>query len=61
MDIPNATKVIAVTASLRPMRQPNMEARSPMIAVNTPIKTKDTMKHNHPPQIVGGGTKAKMS
>ena len=56
--VPKATKVMAVTASLRPMRQPKMLAKSPMRAVRRPMNTRPTMNVNQPPQILGGGTKA---
>ena len=59
--VPKATNVMAVTASLSVMRQPNMLARSPIIAVRTARNTSATKKQSQPPQIPGGGTKAKMS
>ena len=59
-DVPKATKVMAVTLSLRPTRQPNMAARSPTMAVRAPIIPRDTKKQGHPPPIPAGGIKAKM-
>mmetsp|Transcript_44107 Transcript_44107/g.117034 ORF Transcript_44107/g.117034 Transcript_44107/m.117034 type:complete len:331 (-) Transcript_44107:940-1932(-) len=55
-DVPMATTVIAVMESSQCSAQPNMLAKSPMIAVRPPISTKDTMKHNIPSQRLGGGT-----
>ena len=60
-EVPKATKLIAVMASLRPTQQPNCEAMSPMTAVKTPIMAMDTTKHAHPPQISVGGMEAKAS
>ena len=48
-DVPNATRVMAVTESLRPMTQPNIDARSPIMAVTAPMKMSATLKHTHPP------------
>jgi hypothetical protein len=48
--VPNATKLIAVTESLRPMVQPKWLARSPVAAVQRPMKAIDTIKHAHPPK-----------
>ena len=50
MEVPRATKVMAVTGSFRPIRQPKMEARSPMIAVSKPMTASDTMKAGQPPK-----------
>ena len=60
-EVPRATKVMAVTLSLSPTRQPKMEARSPTIAVRTVISASAEMKASQPPQIWAGGTKAKRS
>jgi hypothetical protein len=38
-----------------------MEAASPTIAVSIPIMDKEQKKHNHPPQMCGGGTKANIT
>lgn len=50
--MPIATRVIAVTESLIPSVQPNNAAKSPIIAVNIPIKIIETIKHNHPKKII---------
>ena len=55
---PKATKVIAVTGSFRPTRQPKIPAKSPTNIVKRPIIPKDTKKANHPFHIPGGGMKA---
>lgn len=55
-DVPSATKVMAVTVSSSPTKQPKMEAKSPMKAVRIPITAKDTKNVNQPPQILTGGT-----
>ena len=57
-DVPKATKVMAVTVSSSPTKQPKMEAISPMMAVRIPITPNDTKKDNQPPQILAGGTNA---
>uniref|UniRef100_A0A1I8HB95 C2H2-type domain-containing protein n=1 Tax=Macrostomum lignano TaxID=282301 RepID=A0A1I8HB95_9PLAT len=57
-EVPIATKVMAVTASFRPMKQPNKEARSITRAVRRPMKARATRKQSQPPQIDGGGTAA---
>mmetsp|Transcript_3628 Transcript_3628/g.7353 ORF Transcript_3628/g.7353 Transcript_3628/m.7353 type:complete len:201 (+) Transcript_3628:468-1070(+) len=57
-EVPRATTVNAVTVSRRPTRHPNTEARSPIMAVTSPMRPRATMKHAHPPQIFGGGTTA---
>ncbi len=58
-DVPKATKVMAVMASLSPQAQPKSPANSPTIAVTRPIKVKATIKASHPPQYFLGGTMAK--
>ena len=58
--VPRATKVIAVTESFKPTKQPKMAARSPTMAVTIPITMRAKTKVNHPPQIDGGGTQAKI-
>ena len=55
-DVPSATKVMAVTVSSSPTKQPKMEAKSPIKAVRMPITAKDTKNVNQPPQILTGGT-----
>lgn len=58
-DVPNATNVMAVTASIRPTRQPKILAKSPIIAVRTPMTPNDTKNVNQPPRKPVGGTAAK--
>mmetsp|Transcript_26483 Transcript_26483/g.53129 ORF Transcript_26483/g.53129 Transcript_26483/m.53129 type:complete len:223 (-) Transcript_26483:800-1468(-) len=60
-EVPSATTVKAVTVSLSPTRHPKMEARSPIMAVTTPISASATEKHAQPPQMFGGGTIAATS
>jgi hypothetical protein len=50
---------MAVIESFKPTRQPNIAAASPTIAVKTPIINNEQKKHSQPPQMCGGGTKAK--
>ena len=59
-EVPKATKVMAVTLSLRPTRHPKMPARSPTMAVKRPIIPRETKKQGQPPPIPAGGIKAKM-
>ena len=49
-EVPRATKVMAVTVSLRPMVHPKWAATSPTKAVRTPIPNMDTKKQAQPPQ-----------
>jgi len=58
--VPKATKVIAVTLSFRPTRHPKMAAKSPTMAVSRPIMISAMKNASQPPQIDGGGTKAKI-
>ena len=37
-EVPRATKVMAVTSSFNPIRQPKIAARSPTITIRIPIK-----------------------
>jgi hypothetical protein len=53
-----ASYVMAVTLSFNPTMQPKIAAISPTIAVRIPITTSEQKKHNHPPNICGGGTHA---
>lgn len=46
--VPNATKAIAVTVSLRPKVQPMCEERSPITAVRNPISRMDMTKATYP-------------
>ena len=59
--VPMATNVMAVTASLRPTRQPKMAAKSPTMAVSTPINARETKKASQPPRKEGGGTNANIN
>lgn len=43
--VPRATKTMAVTESLMPSVQPNIDATSPIIAVTTPILRIEITKH----------------
>lgn len=58
--VPRATKVIAVMLSSSETRQPKMDARSLMRAVNIAMKNRETKKQIHPPELrkLGGGTHA---
>ena len=58
-EVPNATKVIAVTAGLSPSTHPNNDAYSPTTITIRPIMKSDIPKAAHPPQILAGGTKPK--
>jgi len=59
--VPSATNVMAVTLSLRPTRQPKIAAKSPTMAVSTPIKASETKNDNQPLRNDGGGTNANNS
>ena len=48
--VPTATKLMAVTVALSPTVHPSPSARSPIIAVISPMKTMDTMKAAQPCQ-----------
>jgi hypothetical protein len=56
--VPMATNVMAVIESGRPTRHPNVAARSPTIAVRSPINSNDTTNDSQPPSMEGGGTNA---
>lgn len=60
-DVPNATNVMAVTASFKFTKHPKMLAKSPIIAVRTPMSTKDAKNVSHPPRKPVGGTRAKIA
>ena len=47
-EVPRATKAMALTESLRKMKQPKWPATSPMTAVQTPIMAMETTKHGYP-------------
>ena len=59
--VPRATNVNAVTSFFKPTRQPNTEARSPMIAVKIPIMARQTTNASQPPSQEAGGTIAKIT
>ena len=47
-EVPRATKAMALTESLRKMKQPKWPATSPMTAVQRPIMAMETTKHGYP-------------
>ena len=47
-EVPNATNAMALTESLRQMKQPNCAATSPMTAVQIPIMTIERTKQGYP-------------
>lgn len=47
-DVPRATKAMALTVSLRKMKQPRWLATSPMTAVQTPIMAMAITKQGYP-------------
>jgi hypothetical protein len=54
------TNVIAVTISFNPIKQPNIEAKSPIRALITAIVNREKVKASQPPpRPIGGTTKAK--
>ena len=53
-------KKLPVTLSLSPTKHPKIPAKSPTIAVRTPIMPKDTKKQGQPPATPAGGIKAKI-
>mmetsp|Transcript_103499 Transcript_103499/g.331841 ORF Transcript_103499/g.331841 Transcript_103499/m.331841 type:complete len:233 (+) Transcript_103499:1510-2208(+) len=55
MEVPRATKVMAVMESSIPVTQPKSSAKSITQVVTPPMSTKDMMKHNQPPQRLAGG------
>ena len=58
IDVPKATRVMAVTDFFNPTTHPNIPARSPTMAVYIPMKIKLTTKLAHPPQYAAGGISA---
>jgi len=46
--VPNATNASAVTASFNPIVHPKCEAKSPIIAVKTPIIVIESTKQTQP-------------
>mmetsp|Transcript_7043 Transcript_7043/g.15503 ORF Transcript_7043/g.15503 Transcript_7043/m.15503 type:complete len:226 (-) Transcript_7043:894-1571(-) len=59
IDVPSATKTMALIAGSRPMAQPKRAAKSPTNTVRKAMKPSATQKAAHPPSIAGGGTSAK--
>ena len=57
-EVPNATKVIAVTDGWIPSTHPRIVATSPTIAVISPIKVRAMKKVGTPPDKLDGGTMA---
>ncbi len=51
---------VPVTLSLSPTRHPKIPARSPTMAVKSPIMPREQKKQSQPPAIPAGGIKAKM-
>lgn len=49
IEVPNTMKVIAVTPRFKPKTHPNKVATSPKMAVTSPKKISEQMKHAHPP------------
>lgn len=58
-EVPTATRVIAVTAGLRPIVQPRTVATSATTAVMVPMKVRAIIKAGHPPPHLTGGIRAK--
>lgn len=58
--VPSATNVKAVTSFFRPIRHPNMVARSPTTAVKRPIIPRATPNVTQPPAHEQGGHIAKI-
>ena len=57
-EVPSATKVMAVTLSSTPTRQPKMVAKSPITAVRMVMKPRAIQKASQPPKMDGGATQA---
>lgn len=49
---------LPVKVSFKPMKQPNLVAKSAIIVVIIPITHKQTTKQSQPPKIATGGTNA---
>ena len=58
-DVPIATRVMAVTASLRPIVHPRTVATSATTAVTDPINARATINAGQPPPQLTGGMNAK--
>lgn len=58
MEVPSATNTTAVTVSRSPTVQPKCDAKSPMMAVRSPMALMDTKKQAQPFQYSVGGTQA---
>lgn len=59
--VPRATNVMAVILASILIKQPNIPAKSPMIAVIKPINAREMMNVGQPPRIEGGGTHANIA
>ena len=46
--MPTAIKLIALRVSFKPTEQPKWEAKSPTIAVSSPIRVSDPINETHP-------------
>ena len=55
-DVPMDTNVMAVTISFNPIKQPNIEARSPIRALITAIVSREKVNASQPPHRPMGGT-----
>jgi len=60
-EVPTATSVMAVTASLSPTTHPRVDATSATTAVMAPMKINATPKAGMPPPISFGGIQANSS
>ena len=60
-EVPSATKVIAVTESLVPIRQPIWEAKSEMSTTWPAMTTSAPTKQSQPPHRPGGGTSERIA
>lgn len=58
--VPRATKVMAVMASPKPIKQPNVPAKSLIIVVRIPITPREMINVGQPPRYLDGGIKAKI-
>ena len=57
-DVPSATRLIEVTVSVRPTKQPKMDAKSEMSVLQKPTRMSAQKKHGKPPPMCAGGIKA---
>ena len=58
--VPRATRVIAVMGFGRPIKQPKIPAKSPIMAVRKPIIAREMINVGQPPRRLAGGINAKM-